>query len=248
MIRRALVVVFAFALALPAVAVSTQAPRVLQAGDKVEGKRVDAYPALWWQWANRKRWGAQPFQDPTGAQCQRNQHGAVWFLAGTDGSDIVHRRCRIPSGKHLFLPVITMLENAAPGAPRGCEAVKRKVLVNNEHVVASEISVDGRRFELAPLRMASGECFNAYAQADYLDDTSAYFPSATDGYWLMLAPLADGHHLIRINVRYEHRGAAYGDMEQVFDYELDVGGPEPAPESDDEDEDEDEDGRDWRDT
>jgi hypothetical protein len=220
--------------ATPAAADSPTPPRALTASERVDGKRVDAYPALWWQWANRKRWGAQPFQDPSGAQCARGQRGAVWFLAGTDGTEEVHRRCRVPSGKHLFLPVIGMLENAVPGVPRSCDEVKREATSKNAHAFATEILVDGHRFELAPLRMASAECFNAYARADYLDDTSGYFPSAADGYWLMLAPLPDGHHVIRVNVRYDNPGVPYGDMEQVFDYELDVGGPEPRDADDDE--------------
>jgi len=231
----------AFALALfaslacAAAAGAATAPRALSPADKVGGKRVDEYPALWWQWANRKRWGAQPFQDPSGAQCALNQAGPVWFLAGTDGTDAVHRRCRVPSGKHLFVPVIGMLENAAPGKPRSCAEVKQAVRANNEHVLATEISVDGRRFEIAKLRLAS-DCFNAYRDADYIDDTRGYFPSAADGYWLMLAPLADGKHQLRVKVRYDNPGTGYGDMEQDFEYELQVGGPEPEP---DQDEDED---------
>ena len=216
--------------------------RPMGPAEKVDGKRVDAYPALWWQWVNRKRWGARAFQDASGAQCALNQAGPVWFLAGTDGTDEAKRRCRVPTGKHVFLPLITMVANAMPGESRGCAELKAEAAENNAHVVFTEVSVDGKRIDTHGLRMAS-ECFNANEHADYLKHAPTGQVSATDGYWLMLAPFANGAHTIKVNVRYNNPGADYGDMEQVFEYELDVGGPEHMPAPDDEDE---EDGQVWR--
>jgi len=218
------------------------AVRPMGPAEKVDGKRVDAYPALWWQWVNRKRWGAQAFQDSSGAQCALNQAGPVWYLAGTDGTDEVKRSCRVPTGKHVFLPLITMLASALPGEPRGCAEVKAEAAENNARVVATEVSVDGARIDIQGLRMAS-DCFNANEKADYLKREPTGQVSATDGYWVMLAPFADGAHTIKVNVRYDNPGADFGDMEQVFEYELDVGGPEPTPAPDEEDEDA---GQEWR--
>jgi hypothetical protein len=228
----------AFAFAVAALAAP---PHAMAPAEKVNGKRVDAYPALWWQWVNRKRWGAQAFQDPTGAQCALNQSGPVWFLAGTDGTDAFKRHCRVPTGKHVFLPLITMLANAVPGQDRPCGLLKAEAADNNNHLVATKVSVDGVRIDIQALRMA-GACFNAYEHADYLKKDSAGQLSATDGYWLMLAPFADGAHTIKVRVRYDNPGATLGDMDQDFEYELDVGGAEPPPAPDPDDED----GEDWR--
>jgi hypothetical protein len=232
---RALLCCVGLALVSGSTAAAAHGVRPMGAAERVDGKRVDAYPALWWQWVNRKRWGAQAFQDPTGAQCALNQHGPVWFLAGTDGTDAVTRACRVPSGKHVFLPVITMLEPAGGGTGHDCAWAKSEAAANNEHVVATEIRVDGQPIPLDGLRMAAG-CFDAYAEADYKSAPRGDL-SATDGYWLMLAPFADGAHTLRVHVRYENPGAQFGDMEQDFEYRLDVGGPEPAA-TPDEDEDE----------
>ena len=215
---------------------ASPAPRALGPAERVDGQRVDAYPALWWQWANRKRWGAKAFQDPSGAQCGLNQSGAVWFLAGTDGTDEVRRRCRIPSGKHVFLPVITMIESAAGGDSRSCEQLKAVAAANNDgRLVISEVSVDGVAIDVTRLRMASKVCFNGHEFSTYLKDDGVGHRSATDGYWLMLAPFADGRHSLRVNVRYDNPGVEMGDLEQEFEYELEVGGEEPPPpEEDDE--------------
>jgi hypothetical protein len=196
-------------------------PRPLGPEAMVAGHRVDAYPALWWQWVNRKRWGAQAFQDPTGAQCALNQRGAVWFLAGTDGTDAALRRCRVPYGKYVFLPVITMLVTSRPGEVLDCRTAQSLAARNNEHAIATEISLDGRRFELAGLRIRS-ECFNAYELADYLRAKEEYSPSASDGYWLMFPPLPPGKHVLRVNVRYDNPGSELGELEQEFEYELEI--------------------------
>jgi hypothetical protein len=199
------------------------APRLLQPSEQVQGKRVDAFPALWWRWANRPYGGMFPYQDPDGAHCAVNQSGPVWFLAGTEGTEGVTRRCRVPAGKHVFLPVITMMEL---GEPERCERTKANVRANNEHVVATEVSVDGHRYALAPLRMSS-DCFSVYGHGRG--------GAATDGYWLMLAPMAEGEHRLRVKVRYDNPGSDFGDMDQDFEYDLQVGGPEPSPEEADPD-------------
>jgi hypothetical protein len=216
-------------LVAPLAFAATPAVQPLAPGAKVAGKRVDAYPALWWQWLDRKRWGARASQDPTGAQCGLNQDGDVWFLAATDGTDAARRRCAIPEGKHIFLPVITMMVSSRPGETLTCDQVKRAASANNDHAVATEISVDGARFRLDGLRMRS-DCFNAYEFADYLDFHEFYGPSATDGYWLMLPPLSKGKHVLRVHARYDNKGADLGDLEQDFEYELDIGGKPPTDE------------------
>jgi len=222
-------------LVAPLALAATPVVHPLSADAKVSGERVDTYPERWWQWANRKRWGAQAFQDPTGEQCKANQKGDVWYLAGTDGTDEAHRRCTIPEGKYIFLPIITMLVSSNPGVMLTCEQVKARAAVNNEHVVATEISLDGTRFKLDGLRMRS-DCFNAYEFADYLDYHEFYGPSATDGYWLMLPPLSKGKHVLRVHARYDNKGADLGDLEQRFDYELDIGGQQKPREDRDDDE------------
>jgi hypothetical protein len=224
--RRLFLLVALLANALAATA--SAAPHPLSSATKVAGKRVDAYPNLWWQWVNRKRWGAQAFQDPTGAQCALNQAGPVWFLAGTDGTDEARRHCRIPSGKYVFLPIITMFATSVPGTPLSCAQAKAKVAANNSRASATEISLDGMQFKLDGLRMA-GDCFNAYEFADYMNNARFYFPAASDGYWLMLPPLSKGRHVLRVNARYANRGVPLGELEQRFEYILEVGGAEPPP-------------------
>lgn len=179
------------------------------------------YVAKWWQWANRVPNGVRPYQDPTGSQCALNQSGEVWFLAGTDGTDEIIRNCKVPAGKYLFFPVITMLVHAKPGESLSCQQAKADASDNNNHPVLAVVEIDGKPIKnIERYRVRSPDCFDAFSEAPYIKKPASYFPAASDGYWLMLKPLAPGLHRISVNARYNNPGGELGDLEQVFEYRL----------------------------
>ena len=45
-----------------------------------------------------------PMNDPNGKNCNQNQKGPVWYLAGTGAGPTV-RECTIPAGKSVFSPI-----------------------------------------------------------------------------------------------------------------------------------------------
>jgi hypothetical protein len=49
------------------------------------GVSYTEWTARWWQWAFSIPVENNPVNDMTGANCAINQHGPVWFLAGTLG-------------------------------------------------------------------------------------------------------------------------------------------------------------------
>ena len=71
--------------------------------------------------------------------------------------------------------------------------------------------LDGRSLpDLNRHRVASARCFNVAARVPGAPDVS---PSASDGYWLALAPLRKGtHHL--------HFGGSLPSLRQELDYTL----------------------------
>jgi hypothetical protein len=201
---------------------------VMSPTEKVAGQSQADYTVRWWQWANRVPDGDRPYQDPSGSQCALNQSGDVWFLAGTDGTDDAHRQCTMPAGKYIFLPVINMLVNSAPGQPITCDEAKASAAANNEHLAEAEVLIDGQAVRNIELhRVRSADCFDAFPDATYLCECKckqctprSYFPAASDGYWLMLRPLAPGQHQIKVKARYDNPGSDFGDLEQVFEYQL----------------------------
>lgn len=222
-------VVLAFLLATLAPGASaeqaTVAPSFEQVGAATQAQLVER----WWQWANRVPPGVRPYQDPSGAQCGLNQSGDVWFLAGTDGTADINRRCKLTSDKYVFFPVIAMLGSSRPGTTLTCAQAIARAMANNGHLAHAEVLIDGEAVpQLASHRIGTPHCFDAYPVAPYLSGAKSYFPAATDGYWLLLRPLPPGEHHVRVRARYDNPGNELGNLEQVFDYDLQVELPAPA--------------------
>lgn len=219
-------------LSLPAAQAAGSRP-VLGAQEKVAGRSQSDYAIAWWRWVMRLPDGVRAYQDPSGAQCALNQGGPVWFLAGTEGTGAVQRECAVPAGTHLFLPVIAMLVHASPGHPLSCPQAQARARANNDHLAQVQVVLDGRVvMDVAAHRLRGMPCFDAFADAKYIERHAPYEPAATDGYWLMLAPLPAGLHQLSVKARYDNPGQPQGDLEEQFEYRLRVGdAPVIAPPS-----------------
>lgn len=227
-LRRALLTAAALAAAAPALS-STVAVDVLPPGSSVDGQGYPELAQSWWRWVFRARDGMRPTQDPTGAQCHVGQAGNTWFLAGTHGTGPVVRRCTVPQGRHLFLPVWVQLEYSVPGRRRDCDALRKAAAAGVDSLATMQVELDGVR--LAPVRGNSRDCFDAYADAEHNDPPPGlYAPAFTDGYWLLIPPLPAGQHQLRVEARQQTESGLPGRFDQQFTYELQVG---PAPDEPD---------------
>lgn len=198
---------------------------------KAEGRGYAELTEAWWRWAYRLRDGMRPTQDPTGAQCHVGQAGAVWFLAGTAGTGKVDRTCTVPEGSYLFVPVFIVLETSMPGRRRDCDALRAAAGAEATRRIAYRVELDGA--PLTPVRSASRDCFDAYADAQDDDvPPGVYAPASTDGLWLLLPPLEPGRHRLVVDARQESEGASRSRFDQQFTYVLDVGGAPPGEDQD----------------
>lgn len=204
---------------MPADAVSASPPESdLLTADQVEGQSLGAWTAQWWRWVFAQP--MEPYLDPDGRFCDLGQDGPVWFLAGTDGSFKPKRRCVVPEGKHLLLPVINMIYMQGSGRRvSSCRELQASVAVNNDHLASAVVLLDGKPLgDIALHRVRSDGCFRLDPE-----DASSQL-AAADGYWLMLKPLPRGRHTISVGANYGSPDSPHGEMQQSFEYELDVGG------------------------
>lgn len=202
---------------------------VAAVGAAVGGLSPAEWTVRWWRWAHSFADGERPYQDPDGSRCAlgQDEDGPVWFLAGTDGRSGVRRRCQVPVGKHLLVPVINMYSHA----PRigeyalRCDQVKARVMVNNDALVSAVVVLDGKALP-RPARLTS-RCFDPFPGGDAEDRTHpGPYHAAADGYWLLLPPLAPGRHRLVIGANYGNgEDADFGEMIQNFEYELQIGEP-----------------------
>ena len=185
----------------------------------VEGVSLGEWTARWWRWAQDAE--IAPYLDPDGRLCDMDQSGPVWFLAGTDGTFEPHRRCVVPEGKYLLLPVINMVywQRTDVRTRMPCAELQSGAAVNNDRLVSAVVLLDGKPLgDMRVHRVRSDGCF-----AWNPEDPSSVL-GAADGYWLMLKPLPRGHHVLSVGANYGETDMAYGGMTQNFEVELDVGG------------------------
>lgn len=177
----------------------------------------------WWEWAMASPKQNSPVSDRTGERCADGQQGDVWFLAGGYGSSKVRRKCTVPAGKTLFFPLINMVYWPTPDGigTFTCDRAKELAALNNDTVTDLFAEIDGQALEnLKQYRLASQQCFDVFSRTPATQNAYKAFPSATDGYWLQLKPLAPGRHILKFGGRYNHSSADYGRMVQDIEYEL----------------------------
>ncbi len=90
---------------IPSVVTTNYNPGVIPPHAKIKGKTYGDWGAEWWKWALRVPISQSPIMDPNGTDGSRNQHGPIWFLAGTFGT-FAERSITIPAGKFIFFPLV----------------------------------------------------------------------------------------------------------------------------------------------
>lgn len=181
--------------------------------EPVNGIPQAEWSRAWWQWAASFERDESPIADPTGAQCDRKQGGSVWFLAGTYETKRTIRTCKVPRGRHLFFPLINFVAMPPSREAGDCAAAMREAALITDAASHLVLDVDGVRVpDLKSYRQATAECFDIGALTD---PKVRVFPSAANGYYVMLRPLAPGTHTLNF-------GGVLPGMMQAITYTLHV--------------------------
>jgi len=176
----------------------------------VEDQSQAEWSKVWWQWAASFDQSESPITDQTGELCGAKQSGPVWFLAGTYGTHRTVRLCKVPKGKYLFFPLINYVVIRPLDREVSCKSVMHDAARLTNDASSLILEVDGKRVEnLASYRQPS-KCFNI---AELSTPKQFVFPSAANGYYVMLKPLAPGTHLINF-------GGALPSMLQAVTYTI----------------------------
>lgn len=180
-------------------------------GEAVAGMNQSEWSRLWWQWAGSFERAESPVADRTGELCASRQSGEVWFLAGTYGTRRTVRTCTVPRGKYLFFPLINYVVAPTSSASSNCMAIMSTAARMTEQVSDLLLDVDGvRHAGLAQHRQPTRGCFDLGALAE---PRLRIFPSAANGYYVMLRPLPPGTHTLNF-------GGVLPSMIQAVTYTL----------------------------
>lgn len=216
-------VVLALALALPAAAETALEALVVAPDERVAGQPLSDQVNQWWQWAFSMPDSESSIVDTDGTFCGTGQSGAVWYLAGGYGSAKIERSCAIPAGRHLFFPIINLVQMEYPATEADCAGIRDQASRNNDTFVYLKVFLDGAALERPErFRIASESCFDPYARTPVIAGAPQNALAATDGYWIMLRPLPPGPHRLEFRAFYTNPDEAYGDMVQNIAYDLTV--------------------------
>ena len=181
------------------------------------GSTYGQYAAAWWQWAFSIPTAIHPLFDH--GDCSTGQSGPVWFLGQTFvPNTVVVRNCNVPAGKALFLPIGNAEDSAIEESNGdGCSDPTFDGSIVGVSRCA-EFYMNGAKpsVEIDQVPIQIGKKFrvlsSAYSFTLPADNVlqavipahsypaGTYFPSVADGYYLLVAPLSPGSHLIHIHV------------------------------------------------
>ena len=180
-------------------------PRVLPPQSYPYGKSYGEWSEAWWQWLWSAPVDQNPGLDETGAFIGYGQSGPVWFLAPNYGG-VSERYATIPPGKALFVDVLGWFDSPLLGDGPGEAELRAAVKAALDATDQLVCEVDGVPLEnLTAYRFASPTLFsytlpenNMFQLMGYDAPAGAYDGAVCEGYYVMLAPLAVGEHVIHI--------------------------------------------------
>ena len=136
-----------------------------------------------------------PFTDDPAFDVTEGQTGSVWFLGAPFGT--VDRTCSIPQGKILFVGLLNAEDSGLedPGSTASeqlASAQSQADLIQSVSFSLDDVSITN----IGSYRVQSPQ-FTFTAPTPWLfGDTGGTSTSVSDGYFVMLAPLAPGTHTI----------------------------------------------------
>ena len=98
-----------------------------------------------------------------------------------------------------------------------CEDAKRRAAIADDRTVELFVVIDGSALEdVKRFRASSDKCFNMKEWIAPERGAHDAYPSATDGYWIMLEPMREGQHSIAFG------GRRSGETIQDIRYQLTI--------------------------
>src|SRR4029077_10068164 len=203
-------------------------PGVIPPHAQAYGLSYAEWGAQWWRCAYSFPLAQFPPLQPGELDCAAGQSGPVWFLAGTAGQGPVTRSCTIPTGKAIFFPIITYLNDypcpdpnfqPPPGQTleqfltEGAQAII-------DLVTQLEVVVDGRSLNDLFSYRATSQLFTFTADPSLVafdscvTGTSQY--AVTDGYWILLRPLSPGRHTIFFHAVIDFGGGTTFEVQVTY--------------------------------
>jgi hypothetical protein len=197
-------------------------PGVIPPQAAAYGMTYADWSAAWWQWALSLPADQNPFFDEDGscANGANGQDGPVWFLTGViNDSGTAVRDCTVPPGKALFFPIVNVECSTAEG--NGEDEAQLRACLETYRFADVVATVDGLPIQDLEGHLVESPLFTfTLPDGNVLGLSPGTGDSVANGYYLLLAPLPVGKHVLRF-------GGSFPDFEFSLDitYKLTVAPP-----------------------
>ena len=179
----------------------------------------------WWKWILGIPAEDSPVLDETGEDCDVDQKGPIWYLAGFAGSSegppfggSAERDCTIPEGKDILIPIF----NTVCAEQTDAGLIKQELgLGEDEEIPPSqlkeglirctdffveladtlEFSIDGEAVEdFDEFRVVSPQFQIVYPEGNVFNQapTDVKQKAVAQGYWILVEDLEPGEHTIEV--------------------------------------------------
>ena len=177
------------------------------------------WTARWWQWAFNHTAATSPFLEadaanPNRTHCAYSGLADVWFVSGTLGTPSpVFRECTVSAGARLFFPVANsfFVRDEFLIAQYGrwpLKSSKEAVKASIDNVTELNATFDGMQIPNVRMYRVESPAFAITLPPGHIFESAGYaaglyVPAVSDGYWLMLPPLAPGKHTLRLYAQFQ---------------------------------------------
>jgi hypothetical protein len=176
--------------------------------DSANGQNVSIFPldsmpynltygewsAKWWIWALSIPEENNPITDQTGANCEVNQQGPVWFLAGTLGGSVT-RDCDISRDKAILVSPLNIECSYAEFPSMKTEKELRDCA--QWPGASVEVTIDGVEVkDIAKYNVQSPIFDVVLPEENIFGAPAGPTKAVSGGWWILLRPLPPGAHQI----------------------------------------------------
>jgi hypothetical protein len=197
--------------------------------DTPYGKSMQEWSNRWWNWMVGQPKSTNPTEDSDGTyanNCQTYQN--VFFLSGTTtNKGSVTRKCNVPDGKSVLLPVIcyehSILEDGnINNANQLLTLATQDLSAYGRDNVSAKINGDQYKIDNGIIRIKS-PLFSLTLPKDNVWDSGNEGPTiaAADGYWIFINDLDPGSY--DISVRAQPSKSSSDSLEIDTSYKMNVG-------------------------
>ena len=162
---------------------------------------VDALGKQWWQIYGSMPNSIRANLGESPAACGLGQRGSMWFLStAASGVEPVTRRCTVPKGVKLFLPLVTAVCTPFPGETLAENIQLCRELIDPFNQLT--LTIDGKNRRNLVERRAQSQGFPLWFPEDNLFDSpgedvpAGVYVAVTEGQYALIEGLPLGRHTI----------------------------------------------------